>query len=490
MPKADISKLSREEKLKLLDAIEEKQRRKKESRASFAPHKGQRPIMESDKYIRAVVCSNSFGKTAMCVNEALFAALGFNPIKQKTYYVPSNIVVVLDKPEKVEEVWLKEIRKWFNLKEEQLHKKGKPYYSQISFDNGSTISFMFHEQNELSFESLSDISAIIMDEMPPRHIFIALTRGQRDKHLQPWVLLASTMISSSWVYKDLYIPWSRGEREDVEFFSGTIWDNATNLADGYIDRFSRNLTDKEKEVRLFGRFADIDGLALAHLFRRDIHLVPEKPWPQHWPVVVAIDPALRKPHMAVMLGITPDDELVYLKELRHKSAAKEFATKLKDFYQGFRVVDLVCDSMGSSDLTGGDGVLSFIAVLQKNGIRVRPTTYSEKDDEAFINMIQTVLAVPEEPDNFGRKRPRLTIRESCRGIISDIETAAWVKERNTDQFKPKVDISQKDALACLKYCLAAQPRFTKGRERILRHSDNVSPGWNNREKWRRNRGQP
>jgi hypothetical protein len=388
--------------------------------------------------------------------------------------------MVLDRPEKVADVVLKEMRKWFNVTEEMLHKRGKPFVSQVVFPNGSTINFMFHEQSELAFESLSDISAIIMDEMPMRSIFIALTRGQRDKHIKPKILLASTMIASSWIYKDLYMPWSRGEREDVDFFSGTMYDNELNLAEGYIDRFSRNLTEKEKEVRIYGRFSDIDGLAIAHLFRRDVHLIPRRQWSPSYPVVIAIDPAMRKPHVACMIGITPDDQLIYLKELRLKGAAREFAQRLKEFYAGHRVVDIVCDSMGSSDLTGGDGTLSFIRVLQDEGIRVRATTYSEKDDEAWTQMIQDVLLVPDEPDNFGKHTPKLTIVEDCKGIISDIETAAWVRERNTEEFKPKIDISQKDYLACLKYALASQPRFSKGKERVI----GGAAGWNTREKWR------
>lgn len=473
----DFSKLSREEKLKLLDAAEEKKRRVRETREAFTPHDGQLPICQSEKYIRGVVCSNSFGKTALCVNEALWAALGYNPVTKKTSFVPAHVVVVLDKPSKVEDPWLKEVRKWYNLREEQLDKEGKPYYSRIDFDNGSTISFMFHEQTELSFESISDISAIIMDEMPPRHAFIALTRGQRDKHLKPWVLIATTMISSSWMYKDLYIPWTKDERDDVEFFSGNMRQNEKNLADGYIERFSRNLTEKEKIVRIEGGWDQIDGLALAHLFKKDTHVIKPIRWPISWPVVIAIDPAMRKPHVACMVGITPENQYVYLKELRLKGGGKEFATALKQFYNGFRVTNIVCDSMGSSDLTGGDGVLSFIKVLQNNGIRVRPTRYDEKDDEAFISMIRDVLEIPEEADNFGKKLPKLRIIEGNKGIISDIETAAWVKIKNTEEFKPKIDITQKDHLACLKYALAEHPKF-QAQGKIIKSAGPV--GWGGR----------
>ena len=482
MSKIKLSGLTREQKLEMIDAFEEKRRRKREARQSFIPHDGQMPICASKKYIRAVVCSNSFGKTALCANEALWAAQGYNPITKKKTFVPAHIVVVLDKPEKVSDVWLKELRKWTNITEEQLHKKGKPYYSSITFDNGSEISFMFHEMGELSFESISDISAIIMDEMPPRHVFIALTRGQRDKHLDPWILIASTMISSSWIYKDLYLPWTRNEREDVDFFSGTIWQNQQNLAEGYIDRFARNLTDKEKEIRLQGRFSDIDGLALAHLFKRETHTVNDIRWPPGYPVFVTIDPAMRKPHVAIMLGARPDGTLVYLKEMRLKGSGRELAAALKEFYSGYRIADIVCDSMGSSDLTGGDGILSLIRVLQDCGIRVRATTWNEKQDEAFISMIQQVLEIPEQPDNFGNKEPRLKIVSNCKGIISDIETCSWFKEKNTDQFKPKIDIALKDYLACLKYALAATPRYSKGAEEVIRPQGPV--GWANKEKWK------
>ncbi len=484
-PTSQLAGLSREEKLAMLDLIDEKNRRAREKRDVFSPHGGQLPICQSTKYIRAVVSSNSFGKTALCTNEALWAVNGFNPVKNKHTYVPASVIVVLDSPDKVDQVWLKEIRKWANITEDQLHKHGKPYVNEIRFQNGSSIRFMFHEMEPMKFESLSDVTAIIMDEMPPRSIFIALTRGQRDKGLDPWVLIASTMIGTTWVYKDLYIPWSKGEREDVDFFSGNIWQNEQNLADGYIDRFARNLTEKEKAVRLNGAFDEIDGLALAHLFRQDIHVSSTLRFPNNWPVIIAIDPAMRKPHVAIMLGVTPEDEYVYLKELRVKGDAKSFARELKEFYRGYRVTDIVCDSMGSGDLTGGHGTLSFIAVLKNEGIRVRATTFSEKDDEAFINMIQQVLVVPEQPDNFGSRRPRLRIIQGNKGIISDIETAAWMPIRNSDELKPKIDISKKDYLACLKYALAAQPRYQKGNDQVIRTAKRV--GWNEHDKWKSNK---
>ncbi len=481
MAKPDLKTLSKQEKLKLLDAIEEKRRRALEKRESYVPNAGQLKVHASSKKVRAVFAGNGGGKTALGVNEAIWAAGGFNPIAKKTHRVPSSVIVVLDKPEKVEKTWLPEIKKWYPLKPEQMHKRGKPYITAITFDNGSEIFFMFHDQDPMSFESL-EVDFVVFDEPPPRHIFIALMRGGRKKGSNAKFLIIGTPISEPWLRTEIYEPWVRGEAPETECFRYGTEVNKANLAEGYIDSFKSYLSEKEQRIRLEGEFFNLDGLALAHLFKRQTHCIERPKWPPNWPVIVVIDPAMSKAHVAILVGITPEDRLVYLKELSAKCAPRDFARRLKEFYAGYRVVDIVCDSLGSSELSGGDGLLSFIQVLRDHGIRVRATTYDEKQDEAFIQMIQEALALPLEPDNFGRREPRLKIVEDCRGIISDVETVQWEKYRNEDQYKPKLSISKKDYLACLKYALAAQPRFQKGRERPIR--GDTRAGLRNQEKWR------
>jgi hypothetical protein len=384
--------------------------------------------------------------------------------------VPARVIVVLDQPMKVASTWLVEIRKWMPLKEEQLHKDGKPFVSRISFDNGSEILFLFHETAEMVFESI-ELSMGVFDEPCPRHIWISLLRGGRTKGKPASYLFVGTPIGGgAWMREELVTPWARGELPDVEVFKyGTVV-NEANLAEGYVEQFQRYLTEKEKRVRLLGEFSDLDGLALAHLFSRENHTLPASShrWPPHYPVIIAIDVAMSKPHVALMMGVDKHDQLVVLKELSLKGTAPEFAAALKNWMAGYRVVDIVADSLGSSDLSGGDGQLSFIASLNKHGIRCRATTYNEKDNESWISVIREVLAIPLEADNFGRREPRLKIVDSCTGLINDIETVSWQKVRNEELYKPVLDIAKKDRLAALKYCLAAQPTHDKGRERVIR----------------------
>jgi hypothetical protein len=184
-----------------------------------------------------------------------------------------------------------------------------------------------------------------------------------------------------------------------------------------------------------------------------------------------------------MLGVTRDDHLLALKELTFKGTPSAFALELKKFVKGYKVVDYVCDSMGSGDLTGGDGIMSFIGVLRKHGIRVRPTTFDEKRDEGWLQNIQEALALPFEADQMGSKEPLLKICSNCTGLISDIESVEYQKHKDLEEYKPKLAIEAKDHLSCLKYAMAARPHFNKGYERVIR-SNHINP--TRRQKWRNN----
>ena len=94
--KKAITSLTKEEKLLLFDALQEKKRRQREKREAFRPHLGQLTIAKSQAKIRILVCGNGFGKTAYGVNEAMWAAEGYNPVTKEYTKVPAKVFVVLD----------------------------------------------------------------------------------------------------------------------------------------------------------------------------------------------------------------------------------------------------------------------------------------------------------------------------------------------------------------------------------------------------------
>jgi len=466
----DLSKLSKEDKLKLIQALEEKERRKRLKKDVYKPNKGQVQVHASQKQQRLVISGNGSGKTTMAVHEAIWAAEGFNPISKQYIPVPRKIGVVLDKPAKVGDKWIPEIKKWFDLSNVEMKQRGKPYIELMRFPNGSELQFYFHEMDALTFESI-EVDDLIFDEPAPRHVYVALKRGQRNKGKMARTLMIGTPLSGAWIRKEIYEPWAAGELPNTDCFKfGTVV-NAANLPDNYVAEYSAILSEKERKIRLEGEFFDLDGLALAHLFDRTKHVLPAgTEWDPKFPCVVAIDPHPSKAHVAVLMGADEYGPVV-LKELSAKATPKDFAHMLKSWYKGYRVIDIVCDSLGQADMTGGEGFKSFIQVLNDEGIRCRATTYSDKNDEDWIARIQDVLSTPIVTDNFGRTVPKLRIMEQCRGVIADIETVEWAKFRNVDEFKPTLDISRKDHLACVKYALATNISSKKKKDSVYYRND-------------------
>jgi len=107
-------------------------------------------------------------------------------------------------------------------------------------------------------------------------------------------------------------------------------------------------------------------------------------------------------------------------------------------------------------------------------VRIRATTWDDKKDEDFIDRIKSVLAMPLVPDTLNNLKPKLQVFSTCHGIIADIENVQWVKYRNLDEFKPKLDISNKDYLSCLKYALASNLRYGKDSSKIYRWNRPIS----------------
>lgn len=471
--KAALGEMTREQKLLLFDILQEKKRRLRDKKAVYKPNEGQARVHQSKKWLRAVFAGNGSGKTALAANEALWAALGYNPVTGSFSRVPARVIVLLDDPYKADTLWLPELMKWHNIDaEKQVHKKGKPYTSQISFPNGSEIMFMSHNQEPLAFESI-EADYLIMDEPPPRGVYVALIRGLRKPGRKPWVLLVGTPIAASWMRQEILEPWERGERKDIECFRYGTAVNLKNLAEGYLERMEATLSEKERRIRLEGEFFDIEGLALAHLFREEVHIVEPFDWGPDHPCVIAIDPHPSKAHFACLLGVDEKDQLYYIDEAKAKLPAREFIKELihRGWLGSFNVIDIVVDSLGSADTTSGEGFRSFIdvanEVLKKAELpRARATTYKDKSDEEFVERIRDCLLIPDDGTP-----PKLRFFRGRPGIIQDVRNVQWgryAKHRGVDDNKPSLDISNKDYLSCLKYALAANLYYKKPHNIVYR----------------------
>lgn len=482
--KSKLAHLTKSEKLELLDLLNKKEVAAKLNRPTYVPNDGQMAVHACDDLQRFVFTGNGGGKTTLMVNEMWWAAQGYNPITKKSTYVPSKIYCVLDRPEKVETVLLPEMRKWFVVNDDQLHKAGKPYISKITFKNGSVIHFIFHEMAELAVEGTA-LDWLFVDEPCPRHLYIGLRRGGRQKGRMGRVLFCGTPLAAPWLRTEIYEPWVKGELTNLTCFRFQTQVNKSNLADGYIEEFSKSLTDKEKKIRLEGEFFDLDGNAFGHVWKRDVHVIEDFEWDKNWPCVVAIDPHPSKSHHAVMVGADSKNRLYVIKEMAVRGAALDFAREFVEWAEGYRIIDIVCDSLGNTPQTGGDGFKSFIQVIRDNGIMARGTTYDEKRHDEWVDRIQTSLKIPDKVDNFGQMVPKLRYFKSCRGSIKDTENCQWVKVKNIDLYKPQLDMVNTDYLSCIKYALSTNISIDKADKKTYYRDKPVTTYGQQPSKWQR-----
>lgn len=468
----NLEKLSRQEKLELIAALDERAKRLRLSKPTFTPFPEQLPILLSKALERYLFCGNGFGKSTILVNEMHWAATGYNPVTKEHTPVPATIYLVVDDPGKVEQIILPEYRRWNNLPEDNVHKDGKPYPSRITYDTGSVIHVITHEVNLLKIEGVQ-MDYIFFDEPPPRHVFIGLRRGGRKKGRPLKILLAGTPLYQPWLRTDVHEKWAEGKLKNVECFFGNTDDNPY-LEDDYKESFGAFLTEEEKLIRFKGMFAGLSGLALAGLWDERKHVVKQEgfEWNSSWPTVIAMDPHPSKAHYAIKLGVDDCGYLYVLDEYSEKALARRFMERLieRGWFEG-TVVDIVYDSLGSADTTSGEGFLSFgkiiNEVLAEHGIgRARATSYDDKSDEDFVERIRDSLCVPQQEDNFGQRIPKLRVLEGLRGIISNIRNVQWMRNRLANENKPKLDISEKDYLACLKYALACNLYPKKRKDKV------------------------
>jgi hypothetical protein len=176
-----------------------------------------------------------------------------------------------------------------------------------------------------------------------------------------------------------------------------------------------------------------------------------------WPVVVGLDPHPSKAHVAVLVGRRPgDDKLFVIKELSRKATARDFAKELLDWSQGYRVIEWICDSLGSADTTGHDGFKSFIQVLNECGIRARATTFDEKSHEDAVNRIREMLALEDSGPPLFDKSPRLKfIDGETPRSYKELKNIAWVYDKKRELNKPKLDSAKLDYYSALTYALSS-----------------------------------
>jgi hypothetical protein len=464
-----LEQLSIEELAEMVSVAEAKEAKMSRT-GKYEPNKVQARVHASDAFIRVLLSGNGAGKTTGCIWEGIWTSTGTHPYRESSR-IPNTTIIILDDGSKADTIYVNELRKrkWYDMSKLKLDKHGRSYTQEITFPNGSNWIFMTHEMAEDKFESIQ-CAAIIFDEPPPRYIYVALMRGQREKDMKPWIMFAGTPRgrNAPWMYRELYRPWKLHQDPDIECFTGSTDDNLMNLDPDTIKRWEKRWSKEELETRRHGKFEFLSGRIFNEFFR-DHHVEKDFAWPFSWPVVLCMDPHLRKDHTAVLLGIDPDKEVHVILELETSLAGRKAAEFFIRACERFPVKWGICDNFGSMPGTGGEDRKSFIEIFNEvakrlqSRVRIRPTTKAEKGDDEWIEDMRDWLRL--EPDNAGNPRPKFHVFESCEKTIDNFESYVWDEHRGINDIQGKDHREPKekplgtdcDFLMCVKYGIATKP---------------------------------
>lgn len=312
--------------------------------AFYTPHAKQDAFHRSTDKRRGYFSGNRGGKSTANVCETIAWALGYRP-----WYAESDpayrsgipphstkqLIITTDWG-KVDEIWTSQRGdrpgKFWQFCPKGVVKSTKRNHSGaieiIEFHNGSVVQFDTEEsfkRNEQGGES-SDWDRVAIDEPITNAQWIGASRGLIDRHGQGDFTL--TPLREMWIYDYFYgdggaLSTTEAPKVlDGRFaIRGSIYDNTT-LSRAAIAEFERDLTEDEKQARLYGIPLELSGLVYKE-FNRERHVLKELPkgWRDwHLPapdciLFCRIDPHPQTPHAVLFCAIGPDQNPILCHEI-------------------------------------------------------------------------------------------------------------------------------------------------------------------------------
>ena len=410
----------------------------------------QEAFLKSPSKIRALFGGNGSSKTATMVIEMIWQHTNTHPYRDTTN--THHTWLIIPSAGKAED-YFNEIKKFCPPSLiPKTDKMGTSEIRRFRWKNGTITTIFSHEQDSDKFEG-SNISGAFFDEPPKRSQWVATYRGLR-ANPDYFICVAATPLSEAWMYTDIYLKWALKTDKNIEVFQGSTYDNKF-ISKAWVDEFASQLTEDEKRVRLYGEFASLMG-RIYNQFDRKTHVLPEQEWPKDWPVFVGIDPHSRKPHAALAVGITPDDNYVIIDELDVKGEISDLAEELHAWAKKYTIEQYIIDNSGAAlDWTRN----SAVQLLAQAGIYVQPVRRADKDVHAGINRVKQLLKGRKDKD--GIWVPQLKVMENCVLTISEFELYTWSEPKNSektgDPEKPKKINDER--LDVLRYIVNRTPEF-------------------------------
>jgi phage terminase large subunit-like protein len=280
----------------------------------YTPHDKQIEAHRKRKPIHLVIGGNRSGKSWFAVAEAILCALG-----RATYAVMPKTPVVIWYVMPSLTMFRRTVLPIFNL----MVPKGEirnfaKRDGIVYFNNGSELHFLSADMRQRRLQGAS-VDLVIMDETPIEEVFQELQARVLDRRGRIILVFAPVEEEAGrrnriqWIYDQLYIPWSAGDRQDIDVTLMPVADRDGNpLVPHFnkddIARMERQWPDPAtRAARMYGEFMSRTGIVYKNL-NVETHIIPSFNIPQEFARWVIVDPQY---HRFAALFFAADDKGFY-----------------------------------------------------------------------------------------------------------------------------------------------------------------------------------
>lgn len=444
----------------------------------YKPHSegidgGQVAFHKSNAKIRLLVTGNRWGKSECTCAEDFLMATGEHPYH--AIAVPNKGKIYAESYSVVSETIEPKVMKL--LSGDYLDKK-KPFnrdqhgnLTGINFANKSYIKIGTYDQQESKAEG-SDWDWVHFDEPPPRNLYTANLRATVDRGGRMW--FSMTPLKEAWIFDDLWMPGLNKEKAYIECFRGSTYDNPYLDKEG-IDIFVSELSEAEREVRVYGKFKKLQGVVI-DTYESQLSNIDPFELTSDFVIYEGIDPHPRKPHTAFWKAIHKTGLRFVCAELYFAGGIYDFGTAIADQREiltrnGAVLVASVCDtSLNQKDPAFRMNLRDELCRSLRNSYQdIMPYNAQKKDwvdagiqvlkdlyRPVLHNFTQDQLKTLPIQIDFDKVQPMEYVFKTCRKYMYELTHYQWGEKLGDDQ-KPVA--KDNDAIDCNRYIESIAPKY-------------------------------
>lgn len=407
---------------------------------TFEPNcEQQEGFIRSTTRVSAALAGNQSGKTVSLIVRVIRDCVDRDVLppflaQTKMWDPPAYGWVLCPTEEKVYDSILPTIQEWCPKSQFRggvFDKSWNGNRMQLTFKNGSQISFKTYKQHESTLGG-ARLHFVGYDEPPPRrHRDECMTRLLRYGGNE---VFAMTPLETNvaWVKRDI---WKQREAPDISVFKWSMHDN--KFLDPAAKKFILDsyANDLWRRAREFGDFVDVGGLVYPDFERIVVPMRDGKPpWPAEFirklEVCVAIDPGIRNAGF-VYGGFDRDGTLwVFDDDLLQDSTPADYAQAIDEKLGRWGIrkesVEFIIDPAARARAQVNAETME--TALARLGIYC---THGQNDVQAGVGQIRARI---NAEDANGERQPRIWVSGECRGLRDEVDELA-AEDRDDGEFK-------------------------------------------------------